>query len=79
MQHNVDFPTDKHDHVDKQVGAAGLQGFAVQGSALTGQTDNSDPSVGYNNAAHRGCQEDHSEGQAVDVINNHTLTGKLKQ
>lgn len=79
MQHNVHFPKNKHDHVDKEVCAAGLQGFTVQRLAVTGQTDNSDPAVGDNDAADGGCQEEHSEGQTVDVIDNHTLTGQLEQ
>lgn len=79
MEDDDEDATPKHDKVDKQVSAACLQSFAVQHFALAGQTHHRDPTVGDDHAADGGGEQHHCEGEAVHVIDHHTVTGELKQ
>ncbi len=47
-------PTDKHEHIQAQVCAAGLQSFTVQRFALTRQTGCCDFRIGEDYTADRG-------------------------
>lgn len=79
MQDDDEAATTEHDKVDKQVSAAGLQRFAVQCFAPAGQTHHRDPTVGDDHAADGGGEQHHSEGEAVNVVDHHTVAGELKQ
>ena len=78
MQSDDKHPMKQHDQISNQVSAAGLQGFTVQRLALTGQTDHSNLSVGEDDAADGGREQDDGEREAVDVIDEHALAGELK-
>lgn len=79
MQDDDEDATTKHDQVDEQVSAAGLQGFAVQCLVPAGQTHHRDPTVGDDHAANGGGEQHHCEGEAVHVVDDYAVTGELEQ
>lgn len=79
MQDDDEDATTKHDQVDKQVSAAGLQGFAVQCLVPAGQTHHRDPTVGDDHAANGGGEQHHCERKAVHVVDDYAVAGELEQ
>lgn len=79
VEDDDDEATDQHHQIQDQMSAAGLQSFTVQRLVSTGQTHHNDLSVGENHAADGGCEQDHGEGQAVDVVDEDALTGQFEE
>ncbi|KAF3840547.1 hypothetical protein F7725_006409 [Dissostichus mawsoni] len=79
VQNDDDEAGHQQDCVDGQVCGAGLQCFSVQSLVLTAQTHHGDPQVGERDAADGRTQQDHGVSEAVDVVDEHALTGQLEQ
>lgn len=79
MENNNHDATKGHNKVNDQMCAASLKCFTVQRFVLSGQTDCCDAPIGENNAANRRYKQQDSECQTIDIINDHTLAGKLEK